>query len=298
VHPAIEDITDFAVSVLDEMTAPAFPAGVVLATLSEPLDAPAAVYQRTRWQSGETRIAAYGCSADDLRTMVETSRLRRTEHPLMVATAHGRLAPTTAERAAGGADAWRQHPVRRFLTDLGGWQQMASVGLRGGGTEICGLAFARPGRDFTGADLALLATVQPLLQAVERHAVQMERWRADLGESADSAARGARDAGLTAREISVLALLGEGLTAAALARRLGCSPRTVGKHCGALYRKLGVNDRLSAVLEGQRRGLLPDTPARAAPTPWTGRVPTPRDGRTDPLPVRGPRGVRPDPGPR
>jgi DNA-binding NarL/FixJ family response regulator len=67
----------------------------------------------------------------------------------------------------------------------------------------------------------------------------------------------ARDSGLTAREVSVLVLLADGLTANAMGHRLGCSPRTVEKHTSHLYRKLGVADRLSAVLEAQRRNLLP-----------------------------------------
>jgi DNA-binding CsgD family transcriptional regulator len=62
--------------------------------------------------------------------------------------------------------------------------------------------------------------------------------------------------GLTAREFDVLLCLSQGLTARAIARRLGCSVRTVSKHCENLYRKLGVNDRLRAVLDAQQRGLL------------------------------------------
>ncbi|MGY1644477.1 response regulator transcription factor [Geodermatophilus sp. SYSU D00703] len=72
-----------------------------------------------------------------------------------------------------------------------------------------------------------------------------------------------RTAGLTARELTVLVLLAEGCTAVAMAHRLGCSPRTVHKHTGSIYRKLEVHDRLAAVLEAQRRGLL----ARPTGTP-------------------------------
>ena len=60
---------------------------------------------------------------------------------------------------------------------------------------------------------------------------------------------------LTERELVVLALVVEGCTAEAMARRLGISPRTVHKHQEHLYRKLGASDRLSAVLVAQRRGL-------------------------------------------
>ncbi|WP_410608298.1 response regulator transcription factor [Amycolatopsis sp. lyj-109] len=60
---------------------------------------------------------------------------------------------------------------------------------------------------------------------------------------------------LTPREQDVLNLLCEGLTAAAMARRLGVSPRTVTKHQERLYRKLGTSDRLGTVLRAQRLGI-------------------------------------------
>jgi DNA-binding NarL/FixJ family response regulator len=61
---------------------------------------------------------------------------------------------------------------------------------------------------------------------------------------------------LTERELAVLHLLVEGCTAVAMAHRLGISVRTVQKHLEHVYRKLGVTDRLRAVLAAQRAGLL------------------------------------------
>jgi DNA-binding NarL/FixJ family response regulator len=61
---------------------------------------------------------------------------------------------------------------------------------------------------------------------------------------------------LTEREAAVLLQLVEGCTAVAIAHRLGISVRTVQKHLEHLYRKLGVGDRLQAVLVAQRTGLL------------------------------------------
>jgi DNA-binding NarL/FixJ family response regulator len=46
----------------------------------------------------------------------------------------------------------------------------------------------------------------------------------------------------------VIILLGDGMTAVAIAHRLDISPRTVHKHLENLYAKLGVSDRLGAVL--------------------------------------------------
>ncbi|MFI5492896.1 helix-turn-helix transcriptional regulator [Actinoplanes sp. NPDC051859] len=64
---------------------------------------------------------------------------------------------------------------------------------------------------------------------------------------------------LTPRELSVLRLLAESLTAAAIARRLDLSTGTVHKHLGRLYRKFGTTDRLATVLRAREAGLLPDT---------------------------------------
>ncbi len=66
----------------------------------------------------------------------------------------------------------------------------------------------------------------------------------------------AQDFRLTPRELTVLGLLVEGLTAGAIGRRLAIGERTVQKHLEHTYTKLGVQDRLSAVLRAQHLGLL------------------------------------------
>ena len=69
---------------------------------------------------------------------------------------------------------------------------------------------------------------------------------------------GGSDCSLTPREQEVLRLLGEGLLARTIAARLDLSPRTVHHHLGSIYDKLGVRDRLSAVLSAREQGLLSD----------------------------------------
>ncbi|OLF09162.1 hypothetical protein BLA60_21565 [Actinophytocola xinjiangensis] len=61
---------------------------------------------------------------------------------------------------------------------------------------------------------------------------------------------------LTPRQREILALLADGLTVTAIARRLCLSPRTIGKHLELLYRRLGTSDRLTTVIHAQRHGLL------------------------------------------
>jgi DNA-binding NarL/FixJ family response regulator len=62
--------------------------------------------------------------------------------------------------------------------------------------------------------------------------------------------------GPTRRERAVLALLADGLTAVAIARKLTISPRTVHHHLENLYRKLGTSDRLATVLRAKTLGLV------------------------------------------
>jgi DNA-binding CsgD family transcriptional regulator/tetratricopeptide (TPR) repeat protein len=68
-------------------------------------------------------------------------------------------------------------------------------------------------------------------------------------------------AGLTARELEVLQLLGHGLSNAELARRLTLSEKTVGHHVSAVLRKLGVPSRSRAVAEAAKLGIpMPAVP--------------------------------------
>jgi DNA-binding CsgD family transcriptional regulator/tetratricopeptide (TPR) repeat protein len=66
----------------------------------------------------------------------------------------------------------------------------------------------------------------------------------------------ANSAGLTPRQIEVLALLGDGLTNAELARRLYISPKTADHHVSAILTKLGVNTRRDAVRTAHKLSLL------------------------------------------
>ncbi|SFR39921.1 regulatory protein, luxR family [Microbacterium azadirachtae] len=66
---------------------------------------------------------------------------------------------------------------------------------------------------------------------------------------------------LTARELEVLGLLGEGLSTPEIAERLILSRRTVEHHIAAVLRKLGEPTRGRAVAAASRQGLLPGVKA-------------------------------------
>jgi DNA-binding NarL/FixJ family response regulator len=61
---------------------------------------------------------------------------------------------------------------------------------------------------------------------------------------------------ITPRERETLVLVSEGLSARQIALRLGVGERTVHTHIDHLYRKIGVNNRVEAVREGVRLGIV------------------------------------------
>ena len=65
-----------------------------------------------------------------------------------------------------------------------------------------------------------------------------------------------RDAGLTAREITMLKSLARGLSNKAISQELWVTEQTVKFHLGNLYRKLGVPNRLAAATYAHTHGVL------------------------------------------
>ncbi|MFZ0160882.1 MAG: LuxR C-terminal-related transcriptional regulator [Kineosporiaceae bacterium] len=98
-----------------------------------------------------------------------------------------------------------------------------------------------PGRDFSERDHLVLRLLRPHLGRA-------------LHTLADPAPR------LTARQKEILRLVAEGLTDAHIARRLGLSHRTVGKHLENVYAVTGTHSRLQAIT---RVGLAPSDGALA-----------------------------------
>jgi len=63
---------------------------------------------------------------------------------------------------------------------------------------------------------------------------------------------------LSARELEVLAMVGEGLPNKLIARRLAISEKTVKAHLTSVYRQIGVTDRTQAALWARRNGVTAD----------------------------------------
>ena len=143
--------------------------------------------------------------------------------------------------------------VRDVLRPIGMEEQM-SIPYRMGPGEYRAFILARSSDDFSEDDVAVARQLQPLLGLLDRQARILR----------DALPAVISNEGLTGRELTVLRLLSEGLTAYSIGRRLGISERTVHRHLGNLYRKLGVHDRLRAVAVGRGAGLVPDSTQAAA----------------------------------
>lgn len=183
-------------------------------------------------------------------------RRMRQEHPLFRYTASGERRPATVDEVCDRAEWLRSDCCHEAYEIYGTTRQMA-LPLPTTGKVIRGFIMGRPGKDFTPRETALAARLQPLLRSVDIHVREMRRLRgAHQGESGPpDPARTAGGLGITPRELTVLNVLAEGLTAAAIARRLGISVRTVHVHLDRIYRKLGTRDRLTTVLLAKDLGL-------------------------------------------
>jgi DNA-binding CsgD family transcriptional regulator len=170
-------------------------------------------------------------------------------HPLVrwfIAT--GSLAPQSLARVPAMIRSPRSAEAVDFLHAFGSDQQI-SIPLHLHGVSHHVIVIGRSGPDdFSEDDMAVARRVQPLLLAVQR---QVHVLNVLLPSTLP------HDFGLSGRELAVLQLLSTGKTAGAIGAVLGCSARTVQKHVEHAYRKLEVNDKVSAVRIAREAGLIP-----------------------------------------
>ncbi|MFC9353116.1 response regulator transcription factor [Arthrobacter sp. NPDC057013] len=163
----------------------------------------------------------------------------------------GLSGPQSLARVPGQVADWRMQAEWQDLArPLGIGFQLAIPLLLDGPVHRAYL-LARPDREFDDDELTLAIALQPILTGLYRQLA----WASE-----DTSTDGP---GLTRRELAILGLLGQGLTATSLGHHFNISPRTAQKHLEHIYRKLDVGDRLMAVQKAARLGLLDQTLAVA-----------------------------------
>jgi len=186
------------------------------------------------------------------------------DHPIFHYYQHTGLYVPRTIRDVTSLRIWRNCASYAAIRELfgGGYPLVVPLAMNACRNRVFSLL--RVERDFSPRDRDLAARVQPLLIGLDRHLGYLARWRQGIEAPGclEAAQSHARELAITPRELVVLHLLAQGLTAVAIAHRLGISPRTVGRHLGNLYRKLETSDRLATVLRAQVLGLLsPQAPA-------------------------------------
>ena len=207
--------------------------------------------------------------------------------PVAAARAEAAWLAGRQEDVVGETEATLDLAVRRHapwvIGDLGGWRRRAGVAetiedaaaapyaaeLTAGSEHAAELwdglgcpyeaALALAGADDDGAVLRAFEELQrlgarPAAAIVGRRL--RERGVRGLPRGPRASTRD-NPAGLTAREVEVLGLVGQGLRNADIAAKLFLSEKTVGHHVSAILRKLGVRTRGEASAEAQRLGIAP-----------------------------------------
>jgi len=250
-----ERILDLACRLL-ENPRPGPPWQLVMSDIAETMDGTVGVFADLPKTTGRGRFEVWtrpGNGRPQNTSLADEGLV--SAHPLLVY-----LATAADPRPVAVSDVmktrdWCHHDVYLYSCAAYGGTHELFLPLRTGPARLRCLSVGRPTHDFSDDERTYAARLQPLLNAVGSYLACLRRWQAS--PAAEEAADQAAALGVTGRELAVLSLLSEALTAAAIGRRLGISTRTVQKHLESLYRKLGTSDRLGTVLRAQTLGLLP-----------------------------------------
>jgi DNA-binding CsgD family transcriptional regulator len=156
----------------------------------------------------------------------------------------GLSGPQSLARVPSQLADWRMQSQWQDLARPLGINYQLAIPLLVDGPFHRAYLLARPDREFDDDELTLAIALQPILTGLYRQ----------LAWAAEETSR--EGPGLTQRELAILGLLGQGLTATSLGHHFNISPRTAQKHLEHIYRKLDVGDRLMAVQKAARLGLL------------------------------------------
>ena len=106
--------------------------------------------------------------------------------------------------------------------------------------------------EFVALIKQLIAGGSPISPVIARQLLK----RFKPGGAITTEPKPSEDAGLSARESEVLAMIAKGFNFGEIARLLGVSPHTITTHVKKIYQKLAVHSRGEAVYEASRMGLI------------------------------------------
>ncbi|WP_250032538.1 response regulator transcription factor [Paractinoplanes maris] len=143
------------------------------------------------------------------------------------------------------------HPAKVIILTTFDLDEYVLAGLRAGASGFLL-------KDALAADLISAVRVVAAGEAVAAPSVTRRLIAHYLGSSATRSVTGERLAALTAREREVLTLVTRGLSNPEIAAALFLSESTVKTHLGRVLGKLGLRDRVQAVILGYECGLAGD----------------------------------------
>ncbi|MFI9240825.1 response regulator transcription factor [Streptomyces sp. NPDC053079] len=170
-------------------------------------------------------------------------------HPVVQCYRSCRIASSVRVSDVLPLKAWKASSAYGFLQDSIGMAHQLILPLSIHPEKQCAVAVMRTSTDFSDRDLEVAQRLEPLLAAAYANQ-RLQEAQAPQKTLPDP------DVRLTPREMQILKLWPLGLTAVAIARRLGVSVRTVEKHSENLRNKLNARDRVSAVVRAQALGMI------------------------------------------
>ena len=186
-------------------------------------------FRRALERVEDIEIAGVTCSGADLLGLVERRRPEVVALELGLRTADGR----SCLEALG-----QEHPDVKVVV-------LSTLAT----PEIIRAALGAGARAFITKNVNPLDIPSAIRQAYEGSVYHVVASASDPDDAL-------REAGLTAREITMLKSLVRGLSNKAISQELWVTEQTVKFHLGNLYRKLGVPNRLAAATYAHTHGVL------------------------------------------
>jgi DNA-binding CsgD family transcriptional regulator len=137
-------------------------------------------------------------------------------------------------------------PLYKELYHPLGVEHQLAFSLPGGPRQVLAIAISRGDGDFSDRERDFVNEARPFLIQAYLNAISYRAALAGAGGLSTPLLEALLSAGLTPREAQSLRLVALGRSNHHVARTLGISHRTVGKHLERAFRKLGVADRSSA----------------------------------------------------